>query len=324
MRTVFLKSYLKSFIIAITATLSLIAWPALATEYKFASKAQAIKILTANDEFLTSMNANEIALRVGSPTVDKTIDDLKAHYTANVIVWPESEKALMKALLVTHKKKLAKIAHLLPDTVYFIKVTDEVESGISHTRGNAFVSPQRKKSISTKLFFHQIFHILSRYNRIKRASLYNIIGFRPCYFRPTEEVDKYSIRNPEAPFTEFFLPVEIDDEDSFVMSYLHTDQDGFDPSIEWGFNGHISGDLIEVTVNNGICKPVIKSDGSSSIYKHEDIPGFYDTVGRNTRFDIHPEEIIADNFAFLMMNTKDLINPEIPEEIEEWLGVEIN
>ena len=315
---------LKLFIIAITTIFALIASPALATEYKFANKEQAVRILTANDEFLTSMNANEIALRVGSPTVDKTLDDLKAHYAANVIEWPESEMALMKALLVTHKKKLAKISHLLPEKVYFIKVTHEVESGISHTRGNAFVSPQRRTSISTKQFFHQIFHILSRYNRIKRASLYNIIGFRPCYFQPTEEVDKYSVKTPEAPFTEFFLPVEIDDEDSFVMSYLHTDKDGFDPTIERGFDGHISGDLIEVTVDNGICKPALNSDGSPRIYKQDEIADFYDTVGRNTRFDIHPEEIIADNFAFLMMNTKELANPEIPEEIEEWLGVEIN
>ena len=65
------------------------------------------------------MNPIEIALRVGSPTADKTIEDLKAHYAANVIEWPEAEKALMKALLVTHKKKLAKIEHLLPETVVF-------------------------------------------------------------------------------------------------------------------------------------------------------------------------------------------------------------
>ncbi|MBL4603186.1 MAG: hypothetical protein JKY84_10585 [Emcibacteraceae bacterium] len=314
---------IKTMFLAIVGMLSFISNSASATEFKFADRETAIRILTANDEYMTTMKPIEIALQVGSPTADKTIDDLKAHYAANVIEWPEAEKALMRALLVTHKKKLAKISHMLPDTVYFIKVTNAVESGIAHTRGNAFVSPARRTSISTKLFFHQVFHILSRYNRIRRASLYNIIGFRPCYFQPTEDVDKYTIRNPEAPFTEFFLPVEIDDRDTFVMSYLHTKYDGFDPTVKRGFDGHITGDLIEVTVDKGICKPVIRVDGSASIYKHEQVPDFYDTVGHNTRFDIHPEEIIADNFAFLMMNKKDLFNPEIPEQIEEWLGVNI-
>lgn len=314
----------KSFILTLVGMTVLILNPAFATEYKFADKETAIRILTANDEYLTTMKPIEIALQVGSPTADKTIEDLKAHYATNVLEWPEAEKALMKALLVTHKKKLSKISHMLPDTVYFIKVADAVESGIPHTRGNAFVSPARRTSISTKLFFHQIFHILSRHNRIKRASLYNIIGFRPCYFQPNEDVDKYTIRNPEAPFTEFFLPVEINDEDTYVMSYLHTTYEGFDPSVERGFDGHITGDLIEVTVDKGICKPVIKADGTPSIFKHEEVPDFYEKVGYNTNFDIHPEEIIADNFAFLMMDKPGLANPEIPEEIEEWLGVKIH
>lgn len=315
---------IKQFILTIPGIISLMVSPVLATEFKFADIETGIKILSADDEFLTTMKPIEIALRVGSPTADKTIDDLKAHYAANVVEWPEAEKALMKALLVTHKKKLAKIEHLLPETVYFIKVTNEVESGISHTRGNAFVSPQRRSSISTKLFFHQIFHILSRHNRIKRASLYNIINFRPCYFQPTADVDKYSVRNPEAPFTEFFLPVEIEDRDTYVMTYLHTTHDGFDPTIKRGFDGHITGDLIEVSVNDSICKPIIKANGKASIYKHEEVPDFYEKVGHNTNFDIHPEEIIADNFAFLMMGKKDLIDPDIPEKIEEWLGVDLN
>ena len=121
---------IKNILLTLAGTLLISINTAHATDYKFADTETAIKILTANDEFLTMMNPIEIALRVGSPVADKTIEDLKAHYRDNVIEWPAAEKALMKALLVTHKKKLAKIAHLLPDTVYFIKVTDKVESGI--------------------------------------------------------------------------------------------------------------------------------------------------------------------------------------------------
>ena len=289
------------------------------TDFKFADKETAIKILTADDEYLNNMKAIEIALPVGPPTASKTIDDLKEHYSKNVLEWPESEKALMKALIVTHKKKLDKISHLMPSTVYFIKVTNEVESGIPHTRGNAFVSPERRTSISTKLFFHQIFHILSRNQRDRRASLYGLIGFKPCQFKSTEIVDKYSVKNPEAPFIEFYLPVEINGKDSAVMSYLHTDKEGLDPNIKNGFDGHISGDLIEVVAKDGICNPVIDEKGYPKIHKHEEIPGFYDSVGRNTQFDIHPEEIVADNFAFLMMNIHDLPNPDIPEKIKKWL-----
>ncbi len=295
--------------------------PAHATNFKFATPQQAIEILTADDEYLKDMKKIEIALRIGSPSADKTIDDLKAYYAANVIEMPAAEKAIMKALIVTNKKKLAKISHLLPDTIYFIKVTSKIEGAIPHTRGNALVSPVRDRTLSTKLFFHQIFHIISRNHRERRASLYNIIGFKQCDYKPTEQVDKYSVKNPEAPFSEFYLPVKIHGEDSAVISYLHTDQKGYDPNIEGGYNAQISGDLLQVKVEDGICRPVVDEAGNPHIFKHDDIKDFYDAVGHNTQYVIHPEEIMAENFAFLMMKKDDIPSPQIPQDIEEWLNI---
>ncbi|MBT5185359.1 MAG: hypothetical protein HOM01_01030 [Kordiimonadaceae bacterium] len=314
-----MNKILKIFILPLLAMLSFLISPVKATEFIFASKDKAIEILTADDEYLTNMQAIEIALRVSSPTADKTIDDLKAHFTENVSEWSAAEIALIKALLVTHKKKLEKISHLLPDNIYFVKVTDKVEGGIPHTRANAFISPDRITSYSTSLFFHQLFHILSREQRVRRALLYDIIEFKPCYFQTNELIDKYSIKDPETPLNEFYLPVEIEGRDTAVISYLHTTKEGFDPSIEGGFNSHISGDLMEVSVNNGVCTPVNDKNGNPNILKHESIPDFYDKVGRNVKYVIHPEEIMAGNFALLMKKKKNLLDPDIPEDLEEWL-----
>jgi hypothetical protein len=38
-------------------------------------------------------------------------------------------------------------------------------------------------------------------------------------------------------------------------------------------------------------------------------------VGRNTKYTINPEEILADNFAYLLIQKKDLPNPEIIKNI---------
>jgi hypothetical protein len=40
-------------------------------------------------------------------------------------------------------------------------------------------------------------------------------------------------------------------------------------------------------------------------------PDFQRQIGRNTGYIIHPEEILADNFAHLMMNTPNLDSPQI-------------
>jgi hypothetical protein len=42
-----------------------------------------------------------------------------------------------------------------------------------------------------------------------------------------------------------------------------------------------------------------------------ELRGFFEQVGRNTGYIIHPEEILADNFAHLMMQTPDLESPEV-------------
>ena len=50
--------------------------------------------------------------------------------------------------------------------------------------------------------------------------------------------------------------------------------------------------------------------------------GFYEQIGRNTGYIIHPEETLANNFVHLMLKKQDLKNPEIPKKIEQLLLAE--
>jgi hypothetical protein len=43
-------------------------------------------------------------------------------------------------------------------------------------------------------------------------------------------------------------------------------------------------------------------------------------VGRNTNYIIHPEEILAENFALLMMDKHDVPSPEILKKMQDVLG----
>jgi hypothetical protein len=46
-----------------------------------------------------------------------------------------------------------------------------------------------------------------------------------------------------------------------------------------------------------------------------EVSGFYEQVGENTGYIIHPEEILADNFALLMMRDQELKSPQITQRI---------
>ena len=43
--------------------------------------------------------------------------------------------------------------------------------------------------------------------------------------------------------------------------------------------------------------------------------GFYEKVGKNTQYIIHPEEILADNFALVISGETEFATPEIPAAI---------
>ena len=47
----------------------------------------------------------------------------------------------------------------------------------------------------------------------------------------------------------------------------------------------------------------------------DDVPGYHEQIGRNTRYIIHPEEILADNFVFLLDGRIDLPTPRVVEQM---------
>lgn len=63
-----------------------------------------------------------------------------------------------------------------------------------------------------------------------------------------------------------------------------------------------------------ICK-----EGKTLVYKPQEAVDLMDIVGRNTNYTIDPEEIMAENFNYLLMGKEDVPNPEILKEIQDIL-----
>lgn len=69
----------------------------------------------------------------------------------------------------------------------------------------------------------------------------------------------------------------------------------------------LKGDSLKTIEYNGD-KPVI--------YSPKEVTRFFEQVGKNTKYIIHPEEILAENFAFAVLNKSGLPNPEIVNQIK--------
>jgi hypothetical protein len=60
--------------------------------------------------------------------------------------------------------------------------------------------------------------------------------------------------------------------------------------------------------------PVLEN-GQPVLFDPAEIAGFHEQIGRNTRYIIHPEEVLADNFVFLVEGRIDLPTPRVVEEM---------
>lgn len=325
---------MKAIILLITVSLGLgnlsFADEPAATRYTFATTKQSRDILTADDNYMNRMSVAEIAIRTSSVTADKTAEDLKALYAANILEWTEAEKAQITELVAANKARLATIQHLLPAEITFIKVNNKVEGGLPHTRGHGIILPISAEgpsgsTLSEELFYHELFHILSRMQKNTHHELYGLIGFKPCHYSGNDDVNtniRSNIRaltNPDVPAESYYLPVSLEGVPSAIMPFLHTTRSAFDPTIQGGFRGHFRFGLLKVTVTDGQCIVDRDSEDNIEILDPPHVKDFFTAIGKNTAYIIHPEEILAENFVFIMTGKTDLPNPEIPYRLKTWL-----
>ena len=72
--------------------------------------------------------------------------------------------------------------------------------------------------------------------------------------------------------------------------------------------------FIAVTDNGNVTVPLIENN-RFIIFTVNQVPDYLRLVGRNTDYIIHPEEILASNFLFLINKTGNLPNMEIIEKM---------
>ena len=60
-------------------------------------------------------------------------------------------------------------------------------------------------------------------------------------------------------------------------------------------------------------------DHKPQLLSIKDVGQFFEQIGRNTGYIIHPEEILAENFALLLSGSSELETPELIQKIKRLL-----
>jgi hypothetical protein len=286
----------------------------------FASVAEGKRVLASRDDFVQRMSPFDRAARLKT---DKDVSERQylEFVGENVLPWNDVEKRKIGFAVQSVQEKLAEMALPFPEKVLILKTTGREEGGASYTRANAIVLPQAELEAPAaeiqKMICHELFHIMSRANPDLREKLYAAIGFAKCNevaFPP--ELESRRITNPDAPRNDHCIRVKVAGRDQWAVPILFSRVEKYDVDRGGEFFDYLQVQvlLVEGPKESPAVKPA--ADGRKPKFVDlRQVSGFYEQVGKNTDYIIHPEEILADNFALLVLGQRDLPSPEIVEKI---------
>lgn len=293
------------------------------TKIKFASVEEGRAALTKADLYVRSQSRYDRQSRLGTDQ-DVSDEEYFRFVSAAVEPWPEAEVVALVTTIDSVHKRFAPYKLPFPPTVLLVRTSGKEEGGAAYCRANAVVLPARlvPKSATKdleKLLIHELFHVLSSHNPDLRKQLYAIIGFTPS---PGVDFPKSlrdrKITNPDAPTVDYHIDVTIDGELKSAAPILYASVDKYDPKAGGTFFKHMLFKLMLIEQIDGRWRPV-EVDGKAVVFDPRKVPSFMEQIGGNTNYIIHPDEILADNFVHLALETENLATPRIVEAMKKLL-----
>ncbi|QDU56017.1 eCIS core domain-containing protein [Aeoliella mucimassa] len=294
------------------------------TSLHFATAKQGREVLTARDDFVERLSPFDRAARLKSG--EEVAEDQYLEFVGQQVrEWSDVEQQHIAAAFATVQPMLESLDLPLPKEVLLIKTTGSEEGGAAYTRGNAIVLNNSHMAESpamlNKLLCHELFHVLSRANPELREQLYDSIGFVACDEpQLPKELAARKITNPDAPKNDHCIRLSIDDQEQWMVPVLLSSSKRYDPQRGGEFFNYLEFKLL-VVADPEAEKTTDESTppAEAKLVDLRQASGFFEQVGNNTGYIIHPEEILADNFALLAMKREKLPSPEVTEKMAKIL-----
>jgi hypothetical protein len=290
----------------------------------FASSAEGSGILTRRDDFVRRLSPFDRAarLKVGRAVSEK---EFLTFVGKNVVDWTQEEIKTVQAAIESLRPLLHVFPLPLPSPIQIIKTTGAEEGNFAYTRGTAIILPVRVLDNGneelTKIICHEVFHIFSRYNPELRERLYGTVGFTRCNeIELPGDLGSRKITNPDAPRNDHFIRLTDRGQPCLAIPVLLSSAKAYDVKRGGEFFQYVNFQLlaVEETANPGRLRP--RYEGSRpKLMGLEQVSGFFEQVGRNTKYTIHPEETLADNFVLLVLRQQGVPSPEILQKMREIL-----
>ena len=286
----------------------------------FATVEAARHTLTNRDDFICALSPFDRAARMKTNR-DVTEKEFLEFAGSNVLPWSPGETNQLTAVLQAVRPRLAPWNLPFPSAIPLIKTSGKEEGNASYTRQNAVVLAQREVlatgHVLEDLIIHELFHVLSRHNPDLRKQLYRIVGFTPINeIAYPDALRPRKITNPDGVQSGWAINVTNQNQDLFAVPILFASTSQYNPTKGGEFFDYLIFKLLVVTNQGGRWQPKLMA-GKPHLLEPQESQGFFEQVGRNTDYIIHPDEILAVNFVHLINGETNLATPRIVEEMKK-------
>ena len=172
-------------------------------------------------------------------------------------------------------------------------------ASVYYTRENCIVIPADQLVSSSKLeqtLIHEIFHVYSRYSPKKRDALYAAIGYQKIdSLALSDFLQKRIFYNPDGLDLNYAIRLK----DSNQQEFLAT------PLIFSRFGAYKGIPMLKAMLFQFFELEQLPQAGHYRIkspdlgIEEKELNNYWEQIGRNTNYTIHPDEVLADNFTFL-------------------------
>jgi hypothetical protein len=286
-----------------------------AQELAMLSAAEARPLLSSVDPFIARMTAFDRAARMKTDREVSTSEYL-AFAAADARDWNGEEKRRLTAAYSRVRRAVDRLALPLPGVLSAIKTSGTESAHAAYTRGSAIILPEPVLALSEPalevLLAHELFHIFSRANPDLSERLYRAIGFVRCGpFSLPEGLSQSLVTNPDQPEIPYCIEVAVGSDLEWVTPILLPKFPFYDP-MQGGeyvdymdFRLFVAGSL---------------EAGAPRFVRVGEVSGFFEQVGENTDYVIHPEEILAENFAMLVTGRGQVRSPEVLRQMQSGIA----
>lgn len=283
---------------------------------RFADKIEANKVLATSDRYIERLGEFDLEVRVGikNATRQDLLNMIKKETREFTVA--ERDSVIKAFSIFSDAVERRNLKLPVPKELLLIKTTMNEEGGAAaYTRGDVICLGEKllKKADTkklAKLLAHEMFHVMTRYSIDFRKTMYEIIGFEIlnkeiCF---ANDISKRFISNPDVNSNDAFVMLNVDGRLRPFTMVIFSNMDYAGGS----FFDYVNIGLIPL---DKTYSPLVHA-GRTVIYDLDDVPDFYNKVGRNTGYVINPEECLADNFSMALFSLeKELPNPEIINKI---------